>query len=40
MGPENLALLKARMDARLQPDASGGITCSGRANAVKGRLPV
>jgi SAM-dependent methyltransferase len=38
MGPEDLALLKARMRARLPADATRGITCSARANAVKGRV--
>ncbi|HTG34568.1 MAG TPA: methyltransferase domain-containing protein [Thermoanaerobaculia bacterium] len=39
MASEDLALLKARMRARLPADATGRITCSGRANAVKGRVP-
>jgi SAM-dependent methyltransferase len=39
MAPEDLALLKARVDARLQADATGRITCSARANAVQGRIP-
>jgi ubiquinone/menaquinone biosynthesis C-methylase UbiE len=34
----NLALLKARVRARLSEDASGRIFCSARANAVKGRV--
>lgn len=37
MAPEQLALLEARMRTRLVPDAAGRITCSARANAVKGR---
>jgi hypothetical protein len=36
MASEELALLKARMRARLPADAVGRITYSGRANAVKG----
>ena len=36
---EDLALLKARMRARLPADGTGRITCSARANAVKGRVP-
>ena len=39
MAPGELAVLKARMRARLPPDATGGITFSARANAVKGRVP-
>jgi SAM-dependent methyltransferase len=39
MTAENLTLLKARMRARLPADAGGRITCSARANAVKGRVP-
>jgi SAM-dependent methyltransferase len=39
MGAEDLALLKARMRAHLPGDASGYITCSAWANAVKGRVP-
>jgi SAM-dependent methyltransferase len=39
MSSENLALLQARMRARLSADAAGRITCSARANAVKGRVP-
>lgn len=39
MASEDLALLKARMRARLPADAAGRIICSGRANAVKGRVP-
>ena len=40
MAPEDLALLQARMRARLPADASGSITCSAQANAVKGRVPI
>ncbi|MGZ5802093.1 MAG: class I SAM-dependent methyltransferase [Burkholderiaceae bacterium] len=41
MSAEDTELLKARMRARLQTDASGRITYSARANAnaVKGRVP-
>lgn len=39
MASEDLALLKARMRARLPTDATGRITYSARANAVKGRVP-
>jgi hypothetical protein len=39
MASEELAHLQARMRARLPPDASGRITYSARANAVKGRVP-
>ena len=38
MAPGDLALLQARMRARLPADAAGRITCSARANAVKGRV--
>jgi SAM-dependent methyltransferase len=39
MASEDRARLKARMGARLPADAAGRITCSARANAVKGRVP-
>jgi hypothetical protein len=39
MRSEDIALLKARMRARLPADATGRITYSARANAVKGRVP-
>ena len=39
MASEELALLNARMRARLPADAAGRITYSARANAVKGRVP-
>jgi SAM-dependent methyltransferase len=39
MASGDLARLRARMRARLPPDANGRITYSGRANAVKGRVP-
>jgi SAM-dependent methyltransferase len=38
MSPDELALLNARMRARLPADADGRITCIARANAVKGRV--
>jgi SAM-dependent methyltransferase len=38
MASEDLALLKARMRARLPADDTGRITYSARANAVKGRV--
>lgn len=39
MGPEDIALLQARMRARLPVDATGQITLGARAHAVKGRVP-
>jgi SAM-dependent methyltransferase len=39
MASQDLALLKARMRARLPADATGRITYGARANAVKGRVP-
>jgi len=39
LGSADTALLKARMRARLPADSVGRITCSGRANAIKGRVP-
>lgn len=36
----DLALLKTRMRALLPEDNTGRITCSARANAVKGRVPI
>jgi len=39
MAPEDVELLKARVQARLPADASGRITYSARANAVKGHVP-
>ena len=38
MPSEDLARLEARMRALLTADAAGRITCSGRANAVRGRV--
>ncbi len=40
MAPEDLEVLKARMRTRLPADATGRITYSARANAVKGRVPM
>jgi SAM-dependent methyltransferase len=40
MAPADLALLKARMRARLPADAAGRITYGARANAIKGRVPI
>ncbi len=39
MAASDVAQLKARVQARLPADAAGRITCGGRANAVKGRMP-
>lgn len=39
MSADQIAQLEARMRARLPPDGAGHITCSGWANAVKGRVP-
>jgi SAM-dependent methyltransferase len=39
MASEQIELLQMRMRARLAADASGRITCVGRANAVKGQVP-
>ena len=38
--PEDIALLKARMRARLPEDPTGRITYGARANAVKGRVRI
>jgi hypothetical protein len=38
MVPNDVELLKARVRARLPADATGRITYSARANAVKGRV--
>lgn len=38
LSAENMALLQSRVRARLPADAAGRITCSGRANAVRGRV--
>ncbi len=39
MSPGDLVLLKDRLRARLGADADGRITCTARANAIKGRMP-
>lgn len=39
MAAQDLAVLKLRIRARLPAEVSGLITCSARANAVKGRVP-
>ena len=39
MAPEQLATLQSRMRDRLAVDADGRITCTARANAVKGHVP-
>ena len=39
MTSDGIALLQARMLAHLPADAAGRITCSARANAVRGRVP-
>ena len=39
MAPDDAALLKTRVRARLPADAAGRITCGARANAVKGCVP-
>jgi SAM-dependent methyltransferase len=39
MASEEIELLKMRMRARLQVDATGRITFGARANAIKGRVP-
>lgn len=39
MPPADVEVLKARMQARSPADASGRITCSARATAVKGQVP-
>jgi SAM-dependent methyltransferase len=38
MAPADLAFLKSQMRGHLAADATGRITCSARANAVKGRV--
>lgn len=40
MAPNEIATLKDRLRARLPTDASGQITYSAQANAVKGRVPI
>ena len=39
MAPDDLEVLKARMRSRLPSDATGRITYSARAHAVRGRVP-
>jgi ubiquinone/menaquinone biosynthesis C-methylase UbiE len=39
MAADDVERLKARLRAQLPTDSAGRITCSGRANAVKGRVP-
>jgi len=39
MSPEKRAILRSRMLAHLPAGATGRLTCSARANAVKGRVP-
>ena len=39
MSPNQIELLKARVRPRLPTDATGRITYSARANAVKGHVP-
>jgi ubiquinone/menaquinone biosynthesis C-methylase UbiE len=40
MSPADVARLEARMRVRLRADARGRITCSARANAIRGRVPM
>jgi ubiquinone/menaquinone biosynthesis C-methylase UbiE len=40
MAPGEVEKLKSRVRAGLPADTGGSITCSGRANAVKGRMPM
>ncbi|SFL39025.1 Methyltransferase domain-containing protein [Bradyrhizobium sp. NFR13] len=39
MSPAEIAQLKSRVRAGLAQDATGRVTCSARANAIKGRVP-
>jgi hypothetical protein len=39
MDPATIARIKAATQASLPADAAGTVTCTARANAVKGRLP-
>jgi hypothetical protein len=39
MSGDELQRLKERVRERLPSDAAGNVTCEGRANAVKGRVP-
>jgi SAM-dependent methyltransferase len=38
MATKDIAALKDRLRARVPPDATGRIVCSGRANAIRGRV--
>ena len=40
MGPDEIEHLKTRVKQRLDPDAADRITCTARANAITGRLPI
>ena len=40
MQPEDIAQVKARVQARMTADAQGRISHTARANAIKGRVPV
>ena len=40
MPPADVALLRKGLRARLPADASGRITCSAHANAIKGWIPL
>ena len=40
LSPDDAELLKSRVGARMPADGAGRITCSARANAVKGRKPM
>jgi hypothetical protein len=39
LAPEDLALLKTRMQAHLPGNVSGRIICSAKANAIRGLVP-
>ena len=39
LAPADLAVLKTRMQAHLPANASGHISCSAKANAIRGRVP-
>jgi SAM-dependent methyltransferase len=39
MTPDDAGRLKARVQARLPPDAAGRVTYGARANAIRGRMP-
>jgi hypothetical protein len=40
MASDDVELLKMRVISRLNADAAGRITCTARANAIKGRVPM